>query len=30
MTEIGKRSFDPKDPEANWGWPWEADADDNG
>jgi len=30
MTEIGKRSFDPKDPDANWGWPWEADADDNG
>ncbi len=30
MTEIAKRSFDPGDPEANWGWPWEADAENSG
>ena len=30
MTETAKRAFDSGDPEANWGWPWEADAEDNG
>ena len=25
--EIARRSYDPDDPEANWGWPWGADAD---
>ena len=30
MSELAKRSHDPDDPGANWGWPWEADAEDQG
>lgn len=30
MSELAKRAHDPEDPEANWGWPWEADAEDQG
>lgn len=26
QTDIARRAFDPDDAEANWGWPWDADA----